>query len=196
MESLNRVRSAASSFKMQNTARRMCFGSRARCGVRRAPNSQLDWRCGSWRRFARIRRSQVPPFQVNLDGVWMRTCARISLSRFASPAHAVQLAHAPQNHQGGTRFFSTRARVREIETPMLIRVRPKARATISPRGYTPDNSALPQSPQLLKQITMIAGFGRCCRSRVACATNQRADRQPIHTGRRRDVVCDAEVCSR
>ncbi len=154
-----------------------------------------------------LNKSAVPPFTIQDDtdgGDELRMKFRyLDLRREAVRKNLelrARMAHVVRNYLDDLQFIET-------ETPVLIKSTPEgARDFVVPSRMNSNQFyALPQSPQIFKQLLMVAGFDRYYQI-VKCFRDEdlRADRQPEFTQidcemsfvEQEDVLCTFEGLTR
>ena len=163
--------------------------ARAWCGAARRTRSTRSSRparskCSS-REFALLNEAKTPPFQIADDtpvSEDVRLQYRYLDLRRPRLQHNIGPAPPRDDRRSGSYFDANG--FSEIETPILTKSTPEgARDFLVPSRVHPGEFyALPQSPQIFKQILMIAGIDRYFQI-VRCFRDEdlRADRQPEFT---------------
>ena len=134
--------------------------------------------------FKILNRSEIPPFTIEEEtdgGEELRMKYRYLDLRRATVKNNIILRHRVSQE---VRKYMDSIGFIEVETPVLIKSTPEgARDFVVPSRMQPGTFyALPQSPQTLKQLLMVAGFDKYFQI-VKCFRDEdlRADRQPEFT---------------
>jgi len=137
-------------------------------------------------RVAVLNTAKTPPFEIEIaDGPEVDEVLRLKY-RYLDMRRAPVLASVELRHtvvQAARRYLDAQ-KFLEVETPELTKSSPEgARDFLVPAFLQPHKFyALPQSPQMFKQILMVAGLDRYYQlARCFRDEDLRSDRQPEHT---------------